>query len=81
MLGQPFSLLLGGLGHAAGMALYGTLAHVLSLGAMCYLGPRLGATGVLWSVALAYVLVNLPCTIGESLWRLRRFAATGARRA
>ena len=79
MIGQPFSLLLGGLGHATGMALYGTLAHVLSIGAMFYLGPRLGATGVLWSVALAYVLVNLPCTIGEASWRLRRFAAAGAR--
>jgi O-antigen/teichoic acid export membrane protein len=75
MIGSPFAALLGGLGHATGMAIYGTISHVLALAGMAWWGPRTGAIGVVAASAAAYLLLNLPCTITESLRRLR--TATG----
>jgi len=71
MLGQPFALLLGGLGFATGMAVYGTTAHVLALAGMFWWGPRAGAVGVVGAAAAAYVGLALPCTVLEAVRRFR----------
>ncbi|MCX6955545.1 MAG: hypothetical protein NTV51_25645 [Verrucomicrobia bacterium] len=72
MLGQPFATLLGGLGHATGMAVYGTASHLLAVAGMWWWGAKTGAVGVVGASATAYLAINLPCTVGESLRLLRR---------
>jgi O-antigen/teichoic acid export membrane protein len=82
MLGQPFALLLGGLGHPTGMAIYGTASHVLALAGMFWWGPRAGAVGVVGASAVAYLALNLPCTILDATRRFKdatRPAGTAAR--
>ena len=71
IVGQPFVLLLLGLGRFQRMAMQVMTVHLLTLAAMIGLGKWLGATGVALALAGGLTLGVLPLYIREAVLALR----------
>ncbi|HTZ20206.1 MAG TPA: hypothetical protein VMC06_04920 [Opitutaceae bacterium] len=60
--GAPIAMVLNGVGRVGGLAVFGWICLLITLGLCTILGPRWGAAGVIVALAVPYALINLPLT-------------------
>ncbi len=72
LLGQPPAMLLNGLGLVRGVAIYGTVGHLVSLGCMIVGGRLYGVPGVVAGMAAGYLIVGLPGILIQTAHTLKK---------
>jgi len=68
----PFATMLNGLGKPIGMMFYGWATALLNLLLSLLLVRQYGVAGVVAASCIAFIVVNIPCTLFETFWRFRK---------